>query len=178
MWQKTFFDDMFHKSTLRQKPDREGTMVSALKRVSHNVDERPQPRGSKDREAVNIRLPARSARPSHPNYFLWKVFKYSSIHISEYPEKVLCRSQEWLLDKFYKSTGDPHLCSSLRIPPVGFCLKNEQLTNLQCKCVWRHKNPPETERIVALGNILGHLHLIPANQVLRLLSLPHNLLKI
>ena len=112
-----------------------------------------------------------------PTTFYEKVFKYSSIHISEYPEKVLCRSQEWLLDKFYKSTGDPHLCSSLRIPPVGFCLKNEQLTNLQCKCMWRHKIPPETERIVALGNILGHLHLIPANQVLRLLSLPHNLFK-
>ena len=79
-----------------------------------------------------------------PTTFYGKVFKYSSIHISEYPEKVLCRSQEWLLDKFYKSTGDPHLCSSLRIPPVGFCLKNEQLTNLQCKCVWRHQNPPET----------------------------------
>ena len=85
MWKKTFLDDMFlYKSTLRQKPDREGTMVSALKRVSHNVDERPQPRGSKDREAVNIRLPARSARPSHPNYFLWKSIqglKYSYFRI-------------------------------------------------------------------------------------------------
>ena len=74
---------------------------------------------------------------------------------------------DWSSNKFYKSTRDPHLCCPLRIPPVIWSMKGLTAWHFQ----------PETEHVITLREIFGHLHLILANKVFRVLSLSLNLLK-